>query len=199
MLNQTISNRYKINEEVTQDSLTVLYKAQDLVENKPVFITLLKEKTKQRSLETLLRFKKEQEQLSKLNHQNLLKVYGQGEFEGADYVVSEYSDSFLLSRFLSQPRYVNQPLEIDAAVDIILQISSALDLCHQNNILHQAVNSQSVFIAQGLKDSKLTNFGYNLLVDISRISEPSEIISTFGYLSPESYRISCHNRIRSLN
>ena len=48
MLGKTITNRYKITEEVNQDSLTVLCKAQDITENKPVFLTLLKEKAKQR-------------------------------------------------------------------------------------------------------------------------------------------------------
>ncbi|MFA5116993.1 MAG: hypothetical protein WC486_06920, partial [Candidatus Omnitrophota bacterium] len=105
MLGKIIANHYKITEEISQDSLTFLCKAQDTTENKPAFITLLKEKAKQRPLETLLRFKREQEQISKLNHPNLLKIYSQGEFEGQDYVAKEYFDSLLLSQFLDQPQY----------------------------------------------------------------------------------------------
>ena len=131
MLGKTISSRYKVIEEASQDSLTILYKSQDTTENKPVLITALKEKTKQRPLETLLRFKREQEQLSRLSHSNILKVYSQGEFEGQDYVVAEYFDFTSLSKFLNQPQYINQPLNIDTAVNIILQIASALDLAHQ--------------------------------------------------------------------
>ncbi|MDD5654287.1 MAG: AAA family ATPase, partial [Candidatus Omnitrophica bacterium] len=186
MLGKTVSNRYKITEEVTQDNLTVLYKAQDTAENKPVFVRFLKEKTKQRPLETLLRFKRLQDQLSRLSHPNLSKILSQGEFEGADYVVKEYSDSILLSSFLKQPQNISQPIQIDTTVDIILQISSALDLVHQNSILHQSISPQSVFVTPDLKTVKLTNFGNSLLNDISKISEPDEIISTFGYLSPES-------------
>ena len=99
MLGKTIANRYKISEEASQDSLTVLYKAQDLAENKPVFITALKEKAKARPLETLLRFKREIDQASKLNNPYLLKILSQGEFEGQDYVIKEYSDSLLLCPF----------------------------------------------------------------------------------------------------
>ena len=180
MLGKTITNRYKITEEVNQDSLTVLYKAQDLTANKPVFIRFLKEKTKERPLETLLRFKREIEQLSKFSHPNLLKIYSYGDFEGQDYVVYEYFDSKPLLT------YLGQPLPTDTAVEIILQISSALGLAHQNGILHQALQPQNILITQDLKTVKLANFGYNLLIDISRISETQEIIATFGYLSPES-------------
>ena len=77
MLGKIVANRYKITEEFASDSLTLIYKSLDQTENKPVFITILKEKTKQRPLETLLRFKREQEQLIKLKHPNLLKVYSQ--------------------------------------------------------------------------------------------------------------------------
>ncbi|MDD4907993.1 MAG: AAA family ATPase [Candidatus Omnitrophica bacterium] len=180
MIGKTVSNRYKITEEVNQDSLTVLYKAQDQSENKPVYIQLLKDRTKERPLETLLRFKREINQLSKLDHPNLLKTLSQGEFESQDYIIYEYFDSKPL------PRYLGQPLSTDIAVEIILQVSSALDLAHQNGILHQALQPQSILITQDLKTAKLTNFGHNMLIDISRITEFNEIISTFGYLSPES-------------
>ncbi|MDD5654677.1 MAG: AAA family ATPase, partial [Candidatus Omnitrophica bacterium] len=186
MLGKTVANRYKITEEISQDSLTFLCKAQDTTENKPVFITLLKEKARQRPLETLLRFKREQEQISKLNHPNLLKIYSHGEFEGQDYVVSEYCESEPLSKLLLLPQNIGQPLPIDSAVDIILQLSSALDVAHQSTILHQALQPQSILITQDLRMVKLASFGYNLLTDISRITEKEEIISTFGYLSPES-------------
>ena len=61
MLGQTVANRYKITEEVTQDLLASLYKAQDLHDNKPVLLSLLSEKSLSRPLEVLLRFKRSAE------------------------------------------------------------------------------------------------------------------------------------------
>ncbi|MFA5116665.1 MAG: AAA family ATPase, partial [Candidatus Omnitrophota bacterium] len=186
MLGKIIANRYKILEELNQDPLAALYKAQDQVENKLVFVAFLKEKAKARPMETLLRFKREQEQLSKLTYPSLLKIYSQGEFEGQDYIVNEYFDAILLSKFLLQPQNIGQPLALDLAVELILQVASALDHTHQNGLLHQFINSASILISPGLKTCKLTNFGYNLLTDISRVTQRDEIILTFGYLSPES-------------
>ncbi|MDD4907994.1 MAG: AAA family ATPase [Candidatus Omnitrophica bacterium] len=180
MQGKTIANRYKVIEEVSQDSVTTLCKGQDIVENKPVFIKFLKDKAKERPLETQLRFKRELDQISGLNHPNLLKVYSHGEFESQDYVIDEYIDAKPLLT------YLGQSLPIDSAVEMILQVSSALDVAHQNGILHQALQPQNIFVTQDLKVTKLANFGYNLLIDISRISQAQEVISTFGYFSPES-------------
>ncbi|MFA5117142.1 MAG: AAA family ATPase, partial [Candidatus Omnitrophota bacterium] len=91
-----------------------------------------------------------------------------------------------LSRFLTQPQNIGQPLTQDKAVEIILQVASALDSAHQNGILHQAIQPQSIYVAADLNTAKLTDFGHNLLIDISRVAEKEDIISTFGYLSPES-------------
>ena len=180
MIGQTIDNRYKITEEAGQDFLTRHYKAQDLTENKPVFACFLKSKAKQRPLETMLRFKREIELVSHFNHPNLVKILAQGEFEGQDYIIKEYFDAKALST------YLGQALPADMAVEILLQVSSALDVAHQHDILHQALQPQSIYTTQDLKIAKLTNFGCNLLTDISRITETTEIINTFGYLSPES-------------
>ncbi|MDD5655539.1 MAG: serine/threonine-protein kinase, partial [Candidatus Omnitrophica bacterium] len=186
MLGQLISNRYKIIEEFARDPLSIIYKAQDQSENKLVFITLLNEKARQRPLETLLRFKREIEQVARLEAPGLLKVYSYGESESGDYIVSEYFDSLSLSRFLTQPQNIGQPLTQDKAVEIILQVAAAMDSAHQSGILHQAIQPQCIYVTADLKTAKLTDFGRNLLIDISRVAEKEDIISTFGYLSPES-------------
>ncbi|MFA5116962.1 MAG: AAA family ATPase, partial [Candidatus Omnitrophota bacterium] len=115
-----------------------------------------------------------------LIHPNLVKILSQGELEGRDYIIKEYFEAKALAA------YLGQVLPVDTAVEILLQVASALDTAHQQDILHQALQPQSIYITQDFKTAKLTNFGCNLLTDISRISESAEIISTFGYLSPES-------------
>ncbi|MFA5117149.1 MAG: AAA family ATPase, partial [Candidatus Omnitrophota bacterium] len=189
MLGQTISNRYKLNEEFISDSLSTLYISQDLHNNKPVFLSLLSEKSLSRPLEIQLRFKRAAEKAAKLSHPNLLKTLEVAEFENKLYLVSEYIDSITLSNYLKQPQNLGQPLNTDLAVNLILQVSSALSAAHEQVFLHQAIQPQSILIDQQagqLDQVKLFNFGYAILQDISRITEKEEIISTFGYLSPEA-------------
>ncbi|MFA5116239.1 MAG: AAA family ATPase, partial [Candidatus Omnitrophota bacterium] len=186
---QVINNRYRLNEEFSADSLYTLYKAQDQHDNKPVLVSLLSEKSLSRPLEVQLRFKRAVEQFSKLNHPNLLKTLFIVESDNQACVVYEHFDSQSLSSYLNQPQNSNQPLNTDQAVDLILQISSALSIAHEQNLLHQALKPQNILISRQAgqpSQVKLFNFGYSILQDISRITEKEEIISTFGYLSPES-------------
>ncbi|MDD4908384.1 MAG: AAA family ATPase, partial [Candidatus Omnitrophica bacterium] len=187
MPGQTIANRYKLSEELVSDYLGVLYKAQDLHDNKPVLVSLLSEKSLSRPLEVLLRFKRSAEQVSKLNHPNLLKTISVGEFDSKTYLVHENFDSQVLSSYLNQPQNLSQPWDIDKAVELIFQISSALSVAHEQNILHQSIQPANILISQAQPQSaKLFNFGFSILKDISKITEKEDIISTFGYLSPES-------------
>lgn len=176
MVGQVLSDRYKILEEVSSDSFSALFKALDTAENKPVFIQLFSEKAKHRSLEIRLRFKKEIEQASKLDHPNLLKVISHTE----EYLVLEYFEGVPLSRHLSAPR------DIDQSIRAILELSRGLDVAHQQNFLHQAIQSSNVLFNKDNQTIKLFNFGYHLLRDISSITESAEVISIFGYLSPEA-------------
>ncbi|MDD4908218.1 MAG: AAA family ATPase, partial [Candidatus Omnitrophica bacterium] len=187
MPGQTIANRYKLSEELVSDYLGVLYKAQDLHDNKPVLVSLLSEKSLSRPLEVLLRFKRSAEQVSKLNHPNLLKVLSVSESDNQTCLVYEHFDAQPLSGYLKAPQNLNQPLDIDKAVDLILQVSSALSIAHEQNLLHQAIQPANILInSSEPRSAKLFNFGFSILKDISKITEKEDIISTFGYLSPES-------------
>lgn len=176
MLGQVLDDCYNIQEEVLSGSFTTLFKALDNSKNKPVFIQLFSEKAKRRSLELKLRFKREIEQVSSLNHPNLLKVISYSE----DYLVLESFEGEPLSRYMSTPQ------DIDGAAEIILKLASGLDIAHQQNLLHQAIQPASILFNRQNQTLKLFNFGYYLLQDISRVTELAEIISIFGYLSPEA-------------
>lgn len=176
MLGQVLDDCYNIQEEVLSGSFTTLFKALDNSKNKPVFIQLFSEKAKRRSLELKLRFKREIEQVSNLNHPNLLKVISYSE----DYLVLESFDGESLSRYMSTPQ------DTDGAAEIILKLASGLDIAHQQNLLHQAIQPASILFNRQNQTLKLFNFGYYLLQDISRVTELAEVISIFGYLSPEA-------------
>ena len=136
MLGQTLSNRYKLTEELISDPLATLYKTQDLHENKSVLISALSEKSLSRPLEVQLRFKRSAEQISKLSHTNLLKILSVAESDNQTYLIYEHFDSQTLSGYLKAPQNLNQPLNTDQAVDWILQISLALSIAHEQNLLH---------------------------------------------------------------
>ena len=90
---KVIANRFSILKRKSLDTLCIgkLCEAYDALDqdNKQVTVNVLTEKAQQSSLERLLRFKREVERVSKAPHENLLKIYEYGEYEGQTYLVTE--------------------------------------------------------------------------------------------------------------
>jgi len=177
------ANRYSILDRVSEDRLCTLYKALNQQQNQPVILKVFNESIKQKSLETLLLFKRELGNLSRYRHPNSVDIYEVGEDEGITYLVQEHMEGgFTLS---SQIRYIK---DIDTVVDIMLQVSAGLDSAHQQGILHRMINPGSIilFRTDHKITAKVTDFGVGLLTDLTYIRGEDEIIRTFGYLSPEA-------------
>ncbi|MDD5655054.1 MAG: SpoIIE family protein phosphatase [Candidatus Omnitrophica bacterium] len=175
------SERYKVLEEFISDPLSVVYKARDLEQGGPVLLSVLSEKARNRPIDILMRFKRSVEQFSKLAHPNLLKILSVLDSDDEFSLVYGYFDSESLSKHL------NKPWDINKAVDLIIQVSSALDEAHQQGLLHQAVSPGSILLGREQPQAvRLYNFGFSILRDISKITRKEDVVSTFGYLSPES-------------
>jgi len=178
-----LDNRYKILEQRSQDKLFTLYEALDQTEDRPVTVKILNQEAEQSSLEKLLRFRRDVQNVSKAIHPNLLKIFASGEFEGRDYVVTEHVNG-------AQPlsEYARQLADIDKAMNVILQVSSGLAAAHEHGIIHRAINPWSVLVFQNGDGvtAKLKDFGMGLLLDLAGIKEEDEVIRTFGYMSPEA-------------
>jgi len=183
MPEKIIANRYKLLEQKSQDDLCTIYEAHDQTDNKAVTVKVFSEKVRHMSLERLLRFKREIERISKAIHDNLLKIYEYGEYEGQNYLVTEHVNG-------AQPitDYIKQAPEVDKAAGIMLQVCSGLAKAHEGGVIHQSLNPSSVLIFQNGKGptAKLKDFGIGLLLDLAGIKEEDEIIRTFGYMSPEA-------------
>ncbi|MDD5067955.1 MAG: protein kinase, partial [bacterium] len=170
---KTLLNRYKLLEEIHKTDLNQIYKAVDLTQtDKFVLINLFHEKIKHRPLENLLRFKKQMELLSTIQHEHLLKIYAYYETEENSMLIMEYFEAKPLSLFL------NKNFSIDESIDLILQIASCLNTCHQQGFLHQTLQPDNILFNEDKKSIKLFNFGLHLLIDLSGITKEKEIIST---------------------
>ena len=183
MPEKVIANRYRLLELKSQDTICTIYEAHDQTDNKPVTIKVFSEKVRHISLERLLRFKREVERVSKATHDNLLKIFEYGEYEGQNYLVTEHING-------AQPvtDYLKEAPDVDKAAGIMLQVCAGLAKAHEGGVIHQSLSPSSVLVFQNGKDptAKLTDFGIGLLLDLAGIKEENEIIKTFGYMSPEA-------------
>jgi len=107
------------------------------------------------------RFIQEAKAASALNHPNILTVYEIGRFEDTRFISTENIDGETLYAQL-----VSQKMRLRSALEIAIQIASALDAAHSAGIVHRDIKPENVMIRpDGLV--KILDFG------IAKLSEPT--------------------------
>ncbi len=143
----------------------------------------------------LRRFEHEAVAASALNHPNILTIYEFRQTDGLHYIASEFIEGATLRQKL-----LVGPLELSAAVDIAIQIASALSAAHASGIVHRDIKPENVIVR---KDGivKVLDFGIAKLGEnrgesggraastvTSSLSEPGMVLGTARYMSPEQAR-----------
>ncbi len=144
----------------------------------------------------LRRFEHEAHAASALNHPNILTIYEFGQADGLRFIASEFIDGETLRQ-----RMANGKLEWNAAIEIAMQIASALVAAHAYGIVHRDIKPDNVIVrTDGIV--KVLDFGIAKLTErqveetIRRralsaapaTSEPGMVLGTAKYMSPEQAR-----------
>lgn len=117
--------------------------------------------------------------------------------EGAAYMVME----LLRGRDLDAELHQRGPLPIAEAVDIVLQVCSAMKEAHGLGIVHRDLKPSNIFLArqeggtgEALPVVKVLDFGISLIAspDAARVTSTSVSLGTPLYMSPEQVRCSKH-------
>ncbi|MFA5085352.1 MAG: AAA family ATPase [Candidatus Omnitrophota bacterium] len=182
MPDKIIADRYQIKQPLAEDNLSQSYLAYDSKTWSMVDLRLFREEIRKKPPEILFRFRKDVRELAGIENEHILNIIDAGEFEGRDYVATARLDAIRLSEYLSRP------IDIEDAIEIILQISTGLSLLHQKGIIHRTLKPSSVIILKkdGRITAKITDCGTGLLLDLVSIKTPQDIIQFFGYMSPEA-------------
>ncbi len=87
------------------------------------------------------RFESEALSASALNHPGILTVHEFGEHEGLHYLVTEFIEGETLRQRLQRG-----PMRVDEALDVAIQIASALDTAHSAGLIHRDVKPENVML-----------------------------------------------------
>lgn len=177
-----IGERYMIVTSLGEGGMADVYLAVDTILNREVAIKILRGELGKDPV-ALLRFQREANAVSKLNHPNVVDVYDVGEFEGRHYIVMEYVRGRTLKQLISQ----RGALHCEEAVNIMIQLTSAVEHAHENNIIHRDIKPQNVLV----KDDgtvKITDFGIALAHDAVQLTQSDAVLGSAHYLAPETTR-----------
>lgn len=181
-MNKVLSDRYMVVKSLGEGGMADVYLAMDTILNREVAIKILRGELSSDPV-TLLRFQREANAASKLNHPNVVDVYDVGEYEGRHYIVMEYVRGRTLKQLISQ----RGALDKKEAVDIMIQLTSAVQHAHVNHIIHRDIKPQNVLV----KDDgtvKITDFGIALAHDTVQLTQSDAVLGSAHYLAPETTR-----------
>ena len=91
--------------------------------------------------ERLKRFQQEAHAVVGLNHPNILTVYEIGEDHSTHYIASELIEGETLRQRLTRGR-----IEVGEAVDVAIQVASALAAAHEAGIVHRDIKPENIML-----------------------------------------------------
>ena len=91
--------------------------------------------------ERLKRFQQEAHAVVGLNHPNILTVYEIGEDHSIHYIASELIEGETLRQRLTRGR-----MQLSEAVDVAIQVASALAAAHQAGIVHRDIKPENIML-----------------------------------------------------
>lgn len=128
-------------------------------------------------------FLRESEIIALTDHPNIVKLYGQGKWDGGLYIAMEMIRGVSLRQFI-----VQNSLTLKRALDIILQVAYALLHLHTHGVIHRDLKPENILITE-TGQVKVIDFGIAQLAQKgsskSQKTLKGGVMGTPSYMSPE--------------
>src|SRR5213083_3541307 len=131
---------YKISEAIGTGGMGEVYLATDVVAGRKAALKLLPMRFTG-DIERLKRFQQEERAVVGLNHPNILTVYEIGEDHSIHYIASELIEGETL-----RDRLARGTMQLSEAVDIAIQVASALAAAHHAGIVHRDIKPENIML-----------------------------------------------------
>ncbi len=182
LVGKYLGSRYEILEKIGNGGMATVYKAKCHVLNRYVAVKVLKEEFTTDD-EFIRRFNVEAQSAAGLTHPNIVSVYDVGEENGIHYIVMELVQGKTLKQIINE----DGALPWKWSINIAIQMASALEAAHKNNIIHRDIKPHNIIITEdGV--AKVTDFGIAKAVSNSTITAFGTTIGSVHYFSPEHAR-----------
>src|SRR6184192_2945501 len=139
LVGRTIGH-YKILKRIGTGGMGEVYLATDVTAGRKAALKLLPMRFTG-DAERLKRFQQESRAVVALNHPNILTVYEIGEDHSTHYIASELIEGETLRQRLTRGR-----IQVSEAVDVAIQVASALAAAHQAGIVHRDIKPENIML-----------------------------------------------------
>ncbi|MBL8245874.1 MAG: protein kinase [Rhodanobacteraceae bacterium] len=180
-----VHGRYEVLALLGSGGMGKVYLARDIQLDRKVALKLLSGKLT-RNGEWLRRFVREARAISALNHPNIITVHEVGEFDGHHYIATEHIEGQSL-----RARLLEGPLTPAVALEIAVQLCSALMAAHSAGIVHRDIKPENIMLRP---DGWLKLLDFGLAKPLAASDPdgvdtiPGVVRGTASYMSPEQAR-----------
>ena len=176
---ELIDNRYKIVKSIGEGGMANVYLAWDTILEREVAVKVLRGDLAEDE-KFIRRFQREANSASSLRHPNIVEMYDVGEDNGKYFIVMEFVDGMTLKSLIKKRGALN----LNEAIDIMLQLASGIACAHDSFIIHRDIKPQNVLI---LEDGrvKITDFGIAMALNSNELTQTNSVMGSVHYLPPE--------------
>jgi serine/threonine protein kinase len=179
--NNRMGKRYRLEGQVGEGGSAKVYKAHDLLLNRPVALKKLElprglhPEDRQRFIDLFL---KEAQILAQLQHPYIVNVLEFFEEDNACYIVMEFLGGDTLDTWIIQTQ-----TDVMGFLGCIKHVAEGLDYAHRKGMIHRDIKPQNILIDDE-GHPRLTDFGVACFADDASASGQM-LAGTLAYISPE--------------
>jgi serine/threonine protein kinase/formylglycine-generating enzyme required for sulfatase activity/dienelactone hydrolase len=176
-----IAGKYRITAEIGRGGMGIVYKVEDTKLRRNVALKFLPPELS-RYPEAKERFIREAHAAAVLDHPHICTIFEVGEYEDKAYIAMAYVEGQSL-----REKIAGQPLPLDKALDIAIQIAEGLEEAHNKGIIHRDIKSANIMVTEK-GQVKIMDFGLAKVAGESLITKEAKTMGTVAYMSPEQAR-----------
>jgi serine/threonine protein kinase len=172
---------YRIEQELGQGEFSVVYRATDVIGDRPVALKILREE-RAREEKIRLRFQREAGLLARLDHPNIVRVHNFGRYA---------TDLFIVMEVLEGPT-IRDALEsgfrfgIEQAVAIVTHVLAGLQEIHAQGAVHRDVKPGNIKLET--ERAVVMDLGLAHISGGAELTVSGQIFGTPRYMAPEQAR-----------
>ncbi len=178
-----VLGRYQVEKEIGRGAMGLVYLGKDPKIGRTVAIktmALAQEFDPEELEDIKQRFLREAETAGRLNHQNIVTIFDVGEEQELAYIAMDY----LKGHDLSRHKLADALLPVDVVIDIGIQVATALDFAHKNDVVHRDIKPANIIYDESSGEVKVTDFGIACLTSSSK-TKTGTMLGSPSYMSPE--------------
>jgi serine/threonine-protein kinase len=181
MAGRVLARRYAIAEQLGIGGSGVVYRAFDRELGEVVAVKTVRPDVLAVDPTALERLKSEIRLARRISHRNVVRTHDLGEADGIYFITMEYVTGTSLRELIDR----GEPLPVPAVVAIAKQLCRALEVAHEQGVIHRDIKPQNLMV-QPDGTLKVMDFGVARLRErTQQLTSTGMVVGTPAYMAPE--------------